>query len=98
MDRGIVDVLDLHPICAEEPPWAHPVVDLPGHRDAVLADRPDPIHQMPLPKVEGRADELENVKLVVAIEAENVYDFSEEMSEPIAAAVPIATQEVLALL
>lgn len=35
---------------------------------------------------------------VVAIEAENVYDFSEELSPPIAAAVPIATQKVLDLL
>lgn len=36
--------------------------------------------------------------MVVAIEAENVYDFSEEMSPPIAAAVPVATKEVLDLL
>ena len=35
---------------------------------------------------------------VVTIEAKNTYDFSEELSPEIAAAVPIATQEVLRLL
>jgi len=35
---------------------------------------------------------------VVAIEAENVYDFSEELSPPIPAAVPIAAEKVLGLL
>jgi len=35
---------------------------------------------------------------VAAIEAKNVYDFSEELSPPIAAAVPIAVQAVLNLL
>jgi hydrogenase maturation protease len=35
---------------------------------------------------------------IVAIEAQNVYDFSEELSHPIAAAVPIAAQKVFELL
>ena len=35
---------------------------------------------------------------VVAIEAKNVYDFSEELSPPVAAAVPVAVQAVLSLL
>jgi hydrogenase maturation protease len=35
---------------------------------------------------------------VVAIEAQNVYDFSEELSPPVAAAVPEAVQKVLDLL
>jgi len=35
---------------------------------------------------------------VVAIEAKNVYDFSEELSHPVAAAVPVATQRVIELL
>lgn len=35
---------------------------------------------------------------VVAIEAQNVYDFSEELSPPVAAAVPEAVQMVLDLL
>ncbi len=35
---------------------------------------------------------------VVTIEAKNTYDFSEELSPEIAAAVPMATQEVLRLL
>jgi hydrogenase maturation protease len=35
---------------------------------------------------------------VVAIEAQNVYDFSEELSPPVAAAVPEAVQAVLNLL
>ena len=35
---------------------------------------------------------------VVAIEAQNVYDFSEELSPPVAAAVPEAVQAVLDLL
>jgi hydrogenase maturation protease len=39
----------------------------------------------------------ENVT-VVAIEAENVYDFSEKLSPPIEAAVPVATEKVLELL
>ena len=32
---------------------------------------------------------------VVAVEAKNVYDFSDELSSPIAAAVPLAVQAVL---
>ncbi|MBL1173244.1 MAG: hydrogenase maturation protease [Chloroflexi bacterium] len=32
---------------------------------------------------------------VVAVEARNVYDFSEELSPPVAAAVPIAARAVL---
>jgi hydrogenase maturation protease len=35
---------------------------------------------------------------VVAVEAQNVYDFSEELSPPVAAAVPKAVQAVLDLL
>ncbi|MEW5831013.1 MAG: hydrogenase maturation protease [Chloroflexota bacterium] len=35
---------------------------------------------------------------VVAIEAQNVYDFSEELSPPVAAAVPVAVEHVLKLL
>ena len=35
---------------------------------------------------------------VVAIEAQNVYDFSEELTPPVAAAVPKAVQTVLDLL
>jgi hydrogenase maturation protease len=35
---------------------------------------------------------------IVAIEAENVYDFSEQLSEPIAAAVPVAAKRVFELL
>jgi hydrogenase maturation protease len=35
---------------------------------------------------------------VVAIEAQNVYDFSEELSPPVAAAVPEAVQAVLELI
>jgi hydrogenase maturation protease len=35
---------------------------------------------------------------VVAIEAQNVYDFSEELSPPVAAAVPEAVQAVLDLI
>jgi len=36
--------------------------------------------------------------MVVAIEAENVYDFSEELSPAIARAIPIAVEKVKALL
>jgi hydrogenase maturation protease len=35
---------------------------------------------------------------VVAIEAQNVYDFSEELTPPVAAAVPVAVDHVLKLL
>jgi hydrogenase maturation protease len=35
---------------------------------------------------------------IVAIEAENVYDFSEELSPPVAAAVPLAVEKVIELL
>ena len=35
---------------------------------------------------------------VVAIEAQNVYDFSEELSPPVAAAVPFAVEKVLELI
>lgn len=35
---------------------------------------------------------------VVAIEAQNVYDFSEELSPPVAAAVPVAVEQVLKLI
>jgi hydrogenase maturation protease len=35
---------------------------------------------------------------IVAIEAENVYDFSEELSPPVAAAVPVAVEKVIELL
>ena len=36
--------------------------------------------------------------LIVAIEAENVYDFSQELSPAVAAAVPIAVKKVLELI
>ena len=35
---------------------------------------------------------------IVAIEAKNVYDFSEELSHPVAAAVPLAVEKVIELL
>ena len=35
---------------------------------------------------------------IVAIEAENVYEFSEELSPPVAAAVPLAASKVVELL
>jgi len=35
---------------------------------------------------------------IVAIEAENVYDFSEELSHPVAAAVPLAVEKIIELL
>ena len=35
---------------------------------------------------------------VVAIEAQNVYDFSEELTPPVAAAVPVAVEKILQLL
>ena len=35
---------------------------------------------------------------IVAIEANNVYDFSEELSPPVAAAVPVAVDKVIELL
>jgi hydrogenase maturation protease len=35
---------------------------------------------------------------IVAIEAQNVYDFSEELSPPVAEAVPLAAQKVFELL
>jgi hydrogenase maturation protease len=41
--------------------------------------------------------EDENV-IIVAIEAENVYDFSQELSPAVAAAVPLAVQAVLDIL
>ncbi len=37
----------------------------------------------------------ESVTVVVAVEAKNVYDFSEELSPAVAAAVPAAVQAVL---
>jgi Ni,Fe-hydrogenase maturation factor len=41
--------------------------------------------------------EDENV-LIITIEAEAVYDFSQELSPAVAAAVPLALQQVLDLL
>jgi Ni,Fe-hydrogenase maturation factor len=35
---------------------------------------------------------------IVAIEAENVYDFSEELSPAVAGAVPLAAQAIMDLL
>jgi len=35
---------------------------------------------------------------IVAIEAENVYDFNEELSHPVAAAVPLAVEKIIELL
>ncbi len=35
---------------------------------------------------------------IVAIEAQNVYDFTEELSQPVAEAVPLAAQKVFELL
>jgi len=45
---------------------------------------------IPLPKDEAVT--------VIAIEAENVYDFTQELSAAVAAAVPLATQSVLDVL
>ncbi len=36
--------------------------------------------------------------MIVAIEAENVYDFSETLSPPVEAAVPLAVEAVLQLI
>lgn len=41
---------------------------------------------------------LPNEVMVVAIEADRVYDFSEELTEPVKKAIPEATRAVLALL
>lgn len=41
---------------------------------------------------------LPETVMVVAIEAENVYDFSEELSQPVAEAVPVAVHAVMDLL
>jgi hydrogenase maturation protease len=35
---------------------------------------------------------------IVAIEAKNVYDFSEELTPPVAAAVPVAVEKIIELL
>jgi hydrogenase maturation protease len=45
---------------------------------------------IPLPK--------DDAVTVIAIEAENVYDFTQELSAAVAAAVPLATQSVLDVL
>jgi hydrogenase maturation protease len=36
--------------------------------------------------------------IIIAIEAQNVYDFSEELSPPVAAAIPLAVQAVIDLI
>jgi hydrogenase maturation protease len=35
---------------------------------------------------------------IIAIEAEHIYDFKEELSSPVSAAVPVAAQKVLGLI
>jgi hydrogenase maturation protease len=42
--------------------------------------------------------DVPDLVMVVAIEAKNVYDFSEELSAPVAEAVPVACEAVLGLL
>ena len=41
---------------------------------------------------------LPSIIELVAVESQNIYDFSEELSPPVAAAIPQAAQRVLALL
>lgn len=75
-----------------------PLVSLPDPMAGHSASTHDATLMIALRTAEHLGADIPKKIDIVAIEAQNVYDFSEELSHPIAAAVPVATQKVIELL
>jgi hydrogenase maturation protease len=75
-----------------------PLASLPNPMAGHSASVHDASLSTALKTAESLGAEIPKRVDVVAVEAQNVYDFSEELSPPVAAAVPRAVQAVLTLL
>jgi len=75
-----------------------PLASLPDPMSGHSASAHDTSLMTALRTAEQIGAEIPNRVDVVAIEAKNVYDFSEELSPPVAAAVPVAVEKVLELI
>jgi hydrogenase maturation protease len=78
--------------------WIFPLASLPDPMAGHSASVHDTSLITALKTAESIGAEVPKHVDVVAIEAQNVYDFSEELSPPVAAAVPEAVQAVLELI
>lgn len=72
--------------------------DLPNRAAGHLSSAHDTTLQNALQVGESMGAELPDEIIIVAIEAEMNYNFSEQLTQPIAAAVSVATQRVIDLL
>jgi len=75
----------------------YPLEALPNHASGHTASAHDTSLQNALEVGRTMGIRLPERIIVVGIEAQNVYDFSEELSPEVAAAVPLATETVLQL-
>jgi hydrogenase maturation protease len=75
-----------------------PIEALPNRAAGHLFSSHDTTLQNALALGRTMGADLPSEILIVAVEAENVYDFGEELSPAVSAAVPKATQAVLELL
>lgn len=71
---------------------------LPDHSAGHLASAHDASLQTALQMGRALGAVLPEQVLIVAVEAQQVYDFSDKLTPPVAAAVPLAVQAVLAAL
>ena len=78
--------------------FTFPLDDLPNRAIGHLSSAHDTTIQNALQVGRSMGAYLPQEITIVAIEAVNVYEFSEELSPPVAAAVDIAVQKVLELL
>lgn len=75
-----------------------PLASLPDPMSGHSASAHDTSLMTALRTAEQIGANIPNHVDIVAIEAQNVYDFSEELSPPVAAAVPVAVEHVMKLL
>lgn len=72
-----------------------PLEDLPNRAAGHLSSAHDTTLQTALRVGRSMGAQLPEQIIIVAVESQNVYDFSEQLSPPVAEAVPLAVQAVL---
>jgi len=77
---------------------AFPLASLPDPMAGHSASTHDATLMTALRTAEQLGADIPKQVDIVAIEAENVYDFGEELSPPVAAALPVAVEKVIELL
>jgi hydrogenase maturation protease len=78
--------------------YVFPLAELPDHAQGHLSSTHDTSLQTALDLGRSMGAELPEEIVVVGIESAYVYDFSEELSPAVAAAVPLAAKKVLELI